>query len=289
MDLKLTRLNDRQYTYVSRTTGTQFALDLTSVSYHINNYCTWMIIDNALSDHRPIVTRCTFKVETLSQVKRFRNFLRANWPDFTRHLDTLCELEAPTKDLEKMLRNFTNDVNTTAKIFIPRGKIRQNWAPYWKDHDIVSLIKERDLLNEQLKINNTEEIRKILAEATTGVEERVAMNKQINWSDFCKTLDPRKDSKFWRITKLLDNSFTPIATQAANTPNVGQTFLNTSERVANELALYFSNASKIEYQKKDKKIKHITSKLLHNARNYKCDDAFSIDITIKDLNSDKIN
>ncbi|GFR13803.1 hypothetical protein TNCT_43191 [Trichonephila clavata] len=71
-------------------------------------------------------------------------------------LDTLCEGEAPTKDLEELLRNFTNNVNATAKLFISRGKRKQNWEPYWKGHDIYSLIKERDLLNKQLKTNNRE-------------------------------------------------------------------------------------------------------------------------------------
>ncbi|GFQ67563.1 hypothetical protein TNCT_502391 [Trichonephila clavata] len=71
MDLNLSTLNDGQYTYLSRATGTQSALDLTAVSYHINNCSTWKIIGNTMRDHRPIVTRRTFKVKTPAQVKRF--------------------------------------------------------------------------------------------------------------------------------------------------------------------------------------------------------------------------
>ncbi|GFS57110.1 hypothetical protein TNIN_347261 [Trichonephila inaurata madagascariensis] len=133
-------------------------------------------------------------VETPAQVKRSWNFRKADWAGFPIHLDILCECEAPTKEFEVLFRNFTNNVNTTTKLFISR---------------------ERDLLNEQLKTNNMKETRKLLAEATTRVKDKVAMNKQLKWSQLCKTFDPRKDAKFWRITKLLNSFFTSIGAQGA--------------------------------------------------------------------------
>ena len=107
------------------------------------------------------------------QVKRSWNFRKANWTSFIQYLDYFCEKEFFPNSLANLLNTFTHHINTSEGFFIPRGKKKQNWILFWKDHAIDSLIKKKDQLNEQLKLYNTNENRKLLSEAIKKVRTKL--------------------------------------------------------------------------------------------------------------------
>ncbi|UYV74101.1 hypothetical protein LAZ67_11002118 [Cordylochernes scorpioides] len=62
-DLDLTPLNKRENTYLSKSTGTESAKDITAMNYNIAPTAQWKILRGAISDHRPILTTLNFKIE----------------------------------------------------------------------------------------------------------------------------------------------------------------------------------------------------------------------------------
>ncbi|UYV68828.1 hypothetical protein LAZ67_6001129 [Cordylochernes scorpioides] len=69
-DLDLTPLNNEKNTYLSKSTGTESAIDITAINYNIAPTTQWKILKSAISDHRPILTTLKFKIENFKQNKR---------------------------------------------------------------------------------------------------------------------------------------------------------------------------------------------------------------------------
>ncbi|UYV66597.1 hypothetical protein LAZ67_4002252 [Cordylochernes scorpioides] len=64
-DLDLTPLNNGENTYLSKSTGTESAIDITAINYNIAPTAQWKILRGAISDHRPIFTTLNFKIENV--------------------------------------------------------------------------------------------------------------------------------------------------------------------------------------------------------------------------------
>ncbi|GFU77238.1 reverse transcriptase domain-containing protein [Trichonephila clavipes] len=146
-DLNLTILNTGENTYVSKTNGTESAHDISAISYASANNAHWKVLDAAISDHFPVLSTFPIVQEPTTQEKRSWNFRKANWDGFTQELENLCSDLPKHNDVEKLPRLFTSCIQKVAKHHIPRGKRRNNWIPFWKDHNIKDLIQERDSIS----------------------------------------------------------------------------------------------------------------------------------------------
>ena len=149
---------------------------------------------------------------------------------------------------------------------IPRGKRKDTWIPFWKEHNIDKLIIERDNINERLKTNNTVELRNRLSALTNKIEQEIYKCKQEKWAEFCSNLDPRKDSSHWNIIKILDNN-KGILKSTSNVITDGNKPLTTNLDTANYLAEHYSRVSRLSYNVEDRKLCKQTKKLLKLARN----------------------
>ncbi|UYV77773.1 hypothetical protein LAZ67_15002226 [Cordylochernes scorpioides] len=69
-DLDLTPLNNEKNTYLSNSTGTESAIDISAINYNIAPTTQWKILKSAISDHRPILTILKFKIENFQQNRR---------------------------------------------------------------------------------------------------------------------------------------------------------------------------------------------------------------------------
>ncbi|GFX31418.1 hypothetical protein TNCV_432601 [Trichonephila clavipes] len=187
--LNLTILNTGENTYVSKTNGTALALHISAISYASANNAHWKVLDAAISDHFPVLTTLPIVQEPTTQEKRLWNFRKANWDGFTQELESLCSDLPKHNDAEKLLRLFTSCIAKTAKHHISRGKLRNNWIPLWKDHNIKDLIQERDSIGQELQRNNSEEFKRNFIEVIHRVEELIlevkkksGLNYVANWT-----------------------------------------------------------------------------------------------------------
>ncbi|GFS73447.1 uncharacterized protein TNCV_1101661 [Trichonephila clavipes] len=207
-DLNLTILNTGENTYVSKTNGTASALDISAISYASANNAHWKVLDTAISDHFLVLTTLLIVQEPTTQEKRSWNFCKANWDSFTQELENLCSDLPKHDDAEKLLRLFTSYIQKAAKHHIPRGKQRNNWIPFWKDHNIKDVIQERDSIGQELQRNNSEELKRNFIEVSHRVEGLILESKKEKWAELCSKLDPRKGtSQYWNLLKVLNSSY----------------------------------------------------------------------------------
>ncbi|GFT30229.1 reverse transcriptase domain-containing protein [Trichonephila clavipes] len=199
-DLNLTILNTGENTYVSKTNGTASALDISTINYASSNNAHWKVLDAAINDHFPALTTLPIVQEPNTQEKWSWNFRKANRDGFTQELENLCSDLPKHNDAEKLLHLFTSCIQKATKHHIPRGKRRNNWIPFWKDHNIKDLIQERDSIGQELQRNNSEELKRNFIEVSHRVEELILESKKEKWAELCGKLDPRKGtSQYWNL------------------------------------------------------------------------------------------
>ncbi|GFW78049.1 reverse transcriptase domain-containing protein [Trichonephila clavipes] len=122
-DNDLSILKDKRSTYLSKTNGTTSALDITAINQQTASQVTWKVLKSAISNHFPVITSITQRVDGTIQSKRSWNFRKANWGKFTFELETFCSLSSP-HTLGERLQSFASHINAAAKRSIPRVKRR---------------------------------------------------------------------------------------------------------------------------------------------------------------------
>ncbi|GFX23769.1 reverse transcriptase domain-containing protein [Trichonephila clavipes] len=257
-DLNLTILNTGENTYVSKTNGTASALDISAISY---------------------------ASEPTTQEKRSWNFRKANWDGFTQELENLCSDLPKHNDAEKLLCLFTSCIQKAAKHHIPRGKRRNNWIPFWKDHNIKDLIQERDSIGQELQRNNSEELKVNFIEVSHRVEELILESKKEKWAKLCSKLDPRKGtSQYWNLLKVLNSSYISMPkTPQSNVISIDGVSARTNKEAANMLVKQYEVTSRLNFEEEDRlQYKKYKSIIKHN-KNHCAEDVFTSDFTLEEL------
>ncbi|GFV68419.1 uncharacterized protein TNCV_3128751 [Trichonephila clavipes] len=156
--------------------------------------------------------------------------------------------------LDHLVQKFNNGIQRVAKIAIPRGKKMNDWVPYKKDHNIDALINERDSISKKLEKNNNDENRTKLISISHRVEAKTAACKHEKWEDFCSKLDPRKDHQQWKVINVLNNHSTQEHMELnSNVITFDERSSKSNKDAANLLALYYEKASRLSFNKDDKK------------------------------------
>ncbi|UYV61906.1 CLCN3 [Cordylochernes scorpioides] len=75
-DLDLTPLNNENNTYLSKSTGTESAIDITAINYNIAPTTQWKILRSAISDYRRILPTLNFKFENVQQKEHWKKIQR---------------------------------------------------------------------------------------------------------------------------------------------------------------------------------------------------------------------
>ncbi|UYV63121.1 hypothetical protein LAZ67_2003211 [Cordylochernes scorpioides] len=102
-DLDPAPLNNGENTYLSKSTSTESAIDITAINYNIAPTTQWKILKSAISDHRPILTTLNFKIENVQQNKRTWNFRKTDCKKFTEKFEEVCNEELNYRTLDKNL------------------------------------------------------------------------------------------------------------------------------------------------------------------------------------------
>ncbi|GFW34750.1 hypothetical protein TNCV_953781 [Trichonephila clavipes] len=87
-----------------------------------------------------------------------------------------------------------------------KRKEKNNCVPYWRDHNIDELMRERDVARHELEKNNSDENRRNLIDISRKVEDEIAACKRSKWIDLCERLDPRKNYPHWRVINVLNTA-----------------------------------------------------------------------------------
>ncbi|KAF8777249.1 hypothetical protein HNY73_014154 [Argiope bruennichi] len=90
--------------------------------------------------------------------------------------------------------NFTTKIQCTSKASIPRGRRKNKWVPYWRDHNINAMMQKRGTLCREFERDNRDENRRKPIEISHKIEEETATCKSEKWADFCSKLDPRMEN-----------------------------------------------------------------------------------------------
>ncbi|GFY51020.1 reverse transcriptase domain-containing protein [Trichonephila inaurata madagascariensis] len=204
LDLNLSTLNTGEITYLSKSNGATSAIDITAID--LQHIAEWRVVMSAII---PIITIINLEVEPAPQNNNSWNFRKANWDKFTDDLDSYCSQITDFNNLEILVQSFNRGVQKVAKLSIPRRKRRNDWMPYWKDHNIDALIHERDSACNDLENNNVENRRKF-DDICHKAEEEIAACKREKLADFCGILDPRKDSQHWNVINVLNSRSTQV-------------------------------------------------------------------------------
>ncbi|GFX74461.1 RNA-directed DNA polymerase from mobile element jockey [Trichonephila clavipes] len=188
--------------HVSKTNGTASPLDISAISYASANNAHWKVLDATISDHFPVLTTLPIVQEPTTQEKRSWDFRKVNWDGFTQELENLCSDLPKHNDAEKLLHLLSSCIQKAAKHHIPRGKRRNNWIPFWKDHNIKDLIQVRDSIGQELQRNNRKELKRNFIEVSHREKELILESKKEQWAELCSKLDPRKGTpQYWNLLK----------------------------------------------------------------------------------------
>ncbi|GFY59879.1 reverse transcriptase domain-containing protein [Trichonephila inaurata madagascariensis] len=239
-------------------------IDITAIDLQHIDSAEWRVVKSL-----PTVT--ISQSSPLSTLKNNNswNFRKANWDKFTDDLDSYCSQIIDFNNLKILVQSFNRGVQKAAKLSIPRRKRRNDWMPYWKDHNIDALIHERDSACNDLEKNNNIENRRKFTDICREVEEEIAAYKREKWADFCGRLDLRKDSQHWNVIKVLNNR----STQVNNRPTSNIIVSNghkskTDLEAANLLATHYEQARKLSFQNSDKKQKKAYKQVLQQNKSY---------------------
>ncbi|GFW57552.1 reverse transcriptase domain-containing protein [Trichonephila clavipes] len=176
-------------------------------------------------------------------------------------------------------------IQKAAKHHIPRGKRRNNWIPFWTDHNIKDLIQERDSIGPELQRNNSEELKRNLVEVSHRVEELILESKKEKWAELCSKLVPRKGtSQYWNLLKVLNSSYISMPkTPQSNVISIDGVNARTNKEAANKLAKQYEVTSRLNFAEEVRlQYKKYKSIIKHN-KNHCAEDVFTSDFTLEEL------
>ncbi|GFW79721.1 putative RNA-directed DNA polymerase from transposon BS [Trichonephila clavipes] len=111
-------LNDGTHTFRSNSYGSTDVLDLTFISPGLFPYCSWRLLDNIGSDHRPILVEIDLKVSCNGVKDLHWNFKKADWS--LENISNNFKSQEPFLDnLEKKWFHFKHSIYAAAKSSIP--------------------------------------------------------------------------------------------------------------------------------------------------------------------------
>ena len=187
--------------------------------------------------------------------------------------------------LDHLVQKFNNGIKQVAKVVIPRTKRKNDWVPYWKDHNNDAIINERDTI---CKKNSDENIKKLIL-ISYKIEAKIAACKYKKWVDFCSKFDPRKDPQDWKVINVLNNHGTqkPMEFNSKVITFDGHSS-KTKKYVANLLALCYVKARKLSFNKECKKQKRTYKQVIKLSKLHDRKNILSNELTLDKLN-DTIN
>ncbi|UYV84791.1 hypothetical protein LAZ67_X003521 [Cordylochernes scorpioides] len=135
-------------------------------------------------------------------------------------------------------------------------------------------ITQRNQAQEYLMENNELENKINLSKLSAQVRQKANQLKQRKWRDICSNLDPHtRDTKLWKLIKSI-NQETPYSTTSNTFTDKDGNVLTERTQISNLFADYYTQISKLNFTRQDKKVLHISKKIRNEAKTTSHQDLF---------------
>ena len=118
--------------------------DVTTADTTISANLTWQILKALNSEHLPILItfKNKYKIPTTKPLVTLTNYKKANWPQFTKHIEHTLKNTPLHEDPHTANHLITNALLTSDRINIPKGIIKPTKNPL--PESITTLISKRN-------------------------------------------------------------------------------------------------------------------------------------------------
>ena len=178
-------------TFFSARWQKEYSPDLTFVSRDNNDipvHSRRQILDPfPKSQDRPVLITIGLSIATTPSLPKPRwNFQKANWDDFTDHIEKTCTRIPPKQE---NINRFTKLILCSAKKYIPRGH-RSHYIPCWSEKSNALLEKYEETYDQSVGEDLLESLRE---------------GRRNKWIDTVESLDLKHSSRHaWNLFKKLD-------------------------------------------------------------------------------------
>ena len=124
---------------------------MTTASSTISNLTTWGTITTLHSDHLPILItyNATNNHRRTFTKKTHTNYHKAQWKEFTQHIEGKIQTFQPVENPHKANKAFTQAILEADKLYIPKGNIPPTCKHQLLPQHIKNAIKHRDNVRKQ--------------------------------------------------------------------------------------------------------------------------------------------
>src|SRR6201990_3493883 len=194
------------------------------------------------TDHIPIIiTYTAAKHMYPKKTTTFTNYKKANWTNFTHHIETHLTQQEITnaQSLNSAINSFTKTINKASNLYIPKG-YRKHYNPSLTP-EICNLIKQRNQLRQQR--SHTADITIQLNTLNEQISTLISNHKTDKFKKYLQNnLTNPNDKRTWQVIKRLHNSQNnpPTLNEALKENN---NTLPSPKQHCNILAQHYSNIS----------------------------------------------
>ena len=240
-------LNDGRKTCMDRRTGRWSVPDVSLAAGGLLRRCTWQVVDELGSDHKPIIIEVKVEREGRKEKKVLSwAWKKANWAEYSRELDEKVRMMDRMGSLTDRVARMTDMMIATARKCIPRKKVSCRNRPFW-DEELTDLKKERD------ELSTDGERRVEWMEKNHELKEKIQKKKEAFWRKFVEELSERDARKAWKTIKSLS---TGNKGEAPNEIlNVEGREARTDLQKAKSFMASYAAVSKLKLGKEDRKKK----------------------------------
>ena len=157
-------------------TSSDFTTAITTISANL----TWQTLKALNSDYLSILItfKNKYKIPTTKPLRTLTNYKRANWLQFTKHIEHTLKNTPLHEDPHTANHLITNAILTSDRINIPKGIIKPTHTPL--PESITTLISKR---NHTRTLNNKDPLLPTLNQHTTHL---IQQHKKQKWEERLK-------------------------------------------------------------------------------------------------------
>ena len=245
-------LNDGTATRFSDTEANPSAPDVTFCSPSLSLGANWRVLEEAGSDHRPILITLQRRVTRPPRQKAQFRLHKADWAAYRQVVDEeLADLQLETMSLEAASKAFIAVLHKALHLTCPKGHRRR--TKVWWSLRCQKAKEERQAAAQRATGVRTSAAAAELQQARARFQQVVKEEKLRSWELFTSTLDPTapiKQRKVWSVMRALDGrARAPMPDQPIrlDRPSYLHPRLAISDRQkANTAALHFRKVSSLK-------------------------------------------
>ena len=206
------------------TANSTTAPDITVASPSILPTCSWETETSLNSDHLPIhITICTESKLVKAPKRTFINFKKADWQNFSEYIEDNISSAPNTDDTHKREKFLRDLINTSAKIYIPSGRIPK------VTHEIPQ--EAADRIEERDEIRHADPKDPRIPALNIDIKNIINNHKREKWLAHLESCEPNT-KKLWDTIKSLNAPPKPPENQSISFNNI---VYDNTQKIADKL------------------------------------------------------